>query len=86
MLLYFDFHPLSDVCTLVKSCNQSATCIENDDKTVKCVCPAKENCPSSSRMICASNNKTYDSECLMKIEACKMKLSLKKIHDGPCGT
>jgi coxsackievirus/adenovirus receptor len=74
---------LSDVCTFVKSCKHHAKCVENVDKTLKCICPVK--CPASGRKVCGSNDKTYESECLMKVDACKKKLPLTKKHDGPCG-
>ena len=76
---------LLDVCTLVKSCKNYAKCVANVDKTVKCVCPVEEECPPAARKICASNDRTYESECGMKVEACKKKLPLTKKHEGPCG-
>lgn len=72
-----------DVCTFVKSCKHHAECMPGIDKTVKCVCPVK--CPTSTGKICGSNDRTYESECLMKVEACKKKLPLTKKHDGQCG-
>lgn len=73
------------LCTLVKSCKNHAKCIENSDKTVTCVCPKKEECSRSPGKVCGSDGKTYDSECLLKVEACKKKSPVNMAHDGPCG-
>ena len=52
----------------------------------RCKCPDPENaCYNSDPVpVCGSDDKTYRSECHMKIESCKKRVNLMAIHKDAC--
>lgn len=74
------------------NCRFGATCVENMEKGIQCVCSMK--CPvlkanptdvvATSRVICASDGNTYLSECQMKFFSCRMQRKLIMVHKGKC--
>ena len=71
----------SDKCSSHK-CKTYEQCKIQNDKPV-CVCPT--NCPSTSDPVCASNGKTYSSECHMRVQACNVNTRLTVLRKGKCG-
>ena len=71
---------VTDLCKNVK-CNHGARCEDG-----VCICPA--GCPSVSSTletsVCASDNRTYQTECHMQKAACDHALTLEILHRGPC--
>ncbi|XP_028266804.1 agrin isoform X2 [Parambassis ranga] len=43
-----------------------------------------ESCPPSNEPLCASDGRTYASECAMTSTGLQKGIKLKKIHSGPC--
>ncbi|XP_038596533.1 ovomucoid-like [Tachyglossus aculeatus] len=41
-------------------------------------------CPRNLSPVCGSNNKTYDSECMLCSYNSEFGLNVTKLHDGPC--
>ena len=71
----------TDLCKRVH-CENGARC---DDGV--CVCPT--HCPTvmdTESSICATDGRTYSSECHMQMAACDHALSLQVLHRGPCPT
>ena len=44
-----------------------------------------KGCPFNYELICASNGKSYDNRCLMKVDACETQSNIEFVHYGPCG-
>ena len=36
--------------------------------------------------VCANDSKVYSTECHMRARACKLKVPLGVVKEGPCGT
>lgn len=77
----------ADLCKRVR-CEHGARCEDGI-----CVCPT--NCPSPSEQldtldgdmgICATDGRTYLTECHMQRAACDHGLALQVLHSGPCPT
>ena len=54
-----------------------------NNNAAKCQCPRK--CPSTNNPVCASNGRSYKSECYMRVKACKTKKDLVVVRKGNCG-
>ena len=66
-----------DSCATV-TCRHGARCEHG-----RCVCPQK--CPpESGEAICASDGRTYASECLMRLAACQRSVDLDVVSRAPC--
>jgi len=60
------------------TCRHGARCEHG-----RCVCP--QHCPrESGEAICASDGRTYDSECLMRLAACERSVDLDVVSSSPC--
>ena len=44
-----------------------------------------EDCPVEDAEVCASDNKTYATECHMRVQSCASKIELRVEKEGPCG-
>jgi len=66
-----------DSCATV-TCRHGARCEHG-----RCVCP--QRCaPESGESICASDGRTYASECLMRLAACQRSVDLDVVSRAPC--
>jgi len=66
-----------DSCAGV-TCRHGARCEHG-----RCVCP--QHCPpASGEEICASDGRTYASECLMRLAACQRSVDLDVVSHAPC--
>ena len=70
-----------DACSF-HECKSYQDCVVNNN-AAKCQCPRK--CPSTNKPVCASNGKSYKSECYMRVKACKNKKDLVVVRKGNCG-
>jgi len=70
----------TDSCeTVICRCRHGARCIGHG----RCVCP--QQCPpESGEAVCASDGRTYDSECEMRLAACQRSVDLDVIGRAPC--
>eukprot|EP00795_Rhopilema_esculentum_P016435 gene16435-7846_t len=48
----------------------------------RCTCPLA--CPATTKPVCGSDDKTYDSECSLQSESCILKKLLTVKYTGPC--
>ena len=64
------------------ACTNNTKCEEQADGSTQCVCQSPEDCPDDVEPVCGSNRKTYDNECLFKVEACGTDMTFKQ---GRCG-
>lgn len=74
-------HFFPDPCKFV-ACTNNTKCEEQADGSTQCVCQSPEDCPDDVEPVCGSNRKTYDNECLFKVEACGTDMTFKQ---GRCG-
>ena len=72
---------LLDKC-IDKKCHRYKVCINQPDRRSGCWCPA---CQDVYQPICASDGKTYASECWMVYKSCTYDLELTKTDSKPCG-
>lgn len=64
------------------ACSNNTKCEEQAAGSTQCVCQSPEDCPDDVEPVCGSNRKTYDNECLFKVEACGTDMTFKQ---GRCG-
>jgi len=67
-----------EACAAV-ACRHGARCEHG-----RCVCP--QHCPpdGSGDALCASDGRTYASECLMRLAACQLAVDLDVVGRAPC--
>ncbi|KAG1697912.1 Agrin [Nymphon striatum] len=56
------------------------------DKNRNHVCRCNGMCSKEHNPVCGSDGKTYTNECLMRVEACKTRKSLRTIYKGECSS
>lgn len=71
-----------DACSGVE-CELFGKCQVKNGKP-KCVCPLAENCSPSGAPVCATNGKSYDNECLMKVDSCTKRRGIFVVSNGTC--
>ena len=71
-----------DPCEKV-TCNYNAVCSRQSDLSHECVCPVCSRV--SFEPVCASNGRTYSSECHMKQDSCNLRENLVLLKRAPCG-
>ena len=69
----------ADSCaTVICRCRHGARCEHG-----RCVCP--QQCPpESGEAVCASDGRSYDSECEMRLAACQRSVDLDVVSRAPC--
>jgi hypothetical protein len=72
----------TDPCDGVE-CPASQICQLDDHRNPICRCNAV--CNQDFKPVCGSDGKTYTNECILRVEACKSRRSLRIIHSGICG-
>ncbi|XP_066547264.1 agrin isoform X2 [Amia ocellicauda] len=74
---------LKDPCSEV-DCSYGSTCIQSSDgQSAKCMCPLScEQQPE--HLVCGSDGKDYDNECVLNKHACDLQRNIRKQHDGSC--
>ncbi|KAK0395945.1 hypothetical protein QR680_001503 [Steinernema hermaphroditum] len=70
-----------DPCKTVH-CPKGTVCKLNPNREPECRC--SEQCSMDYSPVCASNGKTYENECLMKVAACKLDSTLRIYKKGKC--
>ncbi|CAL4097374.1 unnamed protein product, partial [Meganyctiphanes norvegica] len=70
-----------DPCSTVV-CPERQSCQLDDDREPVCRC--NDVCTSHYDPVCATDGNTYTNECIMKVEACKVKQSMSIIYKGSC--
>lgn len=70
-----------DPCYGMK-CPDSQICQIDDQRNPVCKCNAA--CGTEFEPVCASNGKSYANECILRLEACKTRKSLRILHQGVC--
>ncbi|XP_054168676.1 agrin-like isoform X2 [Oppia nitens] len=70
-----------DPCDGVE-CPASQICQLDDQRNPICRCNAI--CNQDFKPVCGSDGKTYTNECILRVEACKTRRSLRIIHTGVC--
>ena len=66
-------------CTNYK-CEYGGVCVERQGRPV-CECP---DCPSQRDPVCGDNGLSYDNECLLKAEACRLRRLITMQYKGKC--
>ncbi|TMS35812.1 hypothetical protein L596_003127 [Steinernema carpocapsae] len=70
-----------DPCKNVR-CPKGTVCKLNENRKGECRC--SEQCTMDYSPICATNGKTYENECLMKVAACKLESEIQFFKKGRC--
>lgn len=71
-----------DKCNSVM-CQGDMQCVVNSSNEAVCKCVSCDGIDVEP--VCASNGKTFTSECSMKEFSCERQLGLKVSSEGPCG-
>ena len=62
-----------EICVDVSAnCSVAQSCNVNRDGKGECSCLGKSACPSTLFPVCATDTKTYNNQCLMKIAGCEI--------------
>ena len=75
--------PPANPCASVDCSSKPYSSCRSDNGKAVCVCV--ETCPSTVEPVCASDNNTYNNECLMKREACRINAMITVHRKGHCG-
>ncbi|RMX61254.1 hypothetical protein pdam_00007371 [Pocillopora damicornis] len=66
-----------------KKCSSPfSRCVKHKGNEEKCECI--QECPKAVKQVCASDNVTYDNECLLKKTACEKEEELTLVKNGAC--
>jgi len=72
-------------------CPYLQLCIISSDGLPTCVCdfncsatPSPAPAPSSASVVCGSNGQTYESECQLKLTACRLQTPITVASQGNC--
>lgn len=72
---------LGDPCLATK-CDYFGKCVHFNNGTTKCVCETE--CPEDYSPVCASDGKTYENNCRMKAESCRVMQAIGVSKLGIC--
>ncbi|XP_022255732.1 agrin-like isoform X2 [Limulus polyphemus] len=75
------FQGRCDPCLGVE-CPSNQVCQLDDNRNAICRCNAI--CSRDFRPVCGSDGKTYTNECILRVEACKSRRSLRTIYMDKC--
>ncbi|CAL8148206.1 unnamed protein product [Orchesella dallaii] len=64
-------------------CTYGAEC-EQDGERAGCVCNIACSDVTENEEVCASDGRTYDSDCLVTLESCQAQKPIWVVHKGPC--
>ena len=64
-------------------CDPGEECRINEFGVASCQC--RDVCEAVVRPVCASDGRTYDSECDLRLEACRAKKRINVAYFGLCG-
>ncbi|XP_054715535.1 agrin-like [Uloborus diversus] len=56
------------------------------DENRNAVCRCNDVCSAEYRPVCGSDGKTYDNECVLRVEACKLQKNIRVIYSGDCSS
>lgn len=76
------FQGACDPCESI-DCQANQICQLDDTRNAICRCNAV--CQRDFKPVCASDGKSYINECILRVEACKAKKSLRILYNGECG-
>jgi coxsackievirus/adenovirus receptor len=72
-----------DPCA-TQPCNEGGVC--QLDARRQPICRCSTICNLEFKPVCASDGRTYANQCIMEVEGCKAKKSLRMIYKGECSS
>ena len=75
------FHIDVNPCDMALCSNRYHTCEVEDGQPV---CKCERVCPKIYSPVCGSDNKTYSTECMMKMLTCEANKDVTVKHQGKC--
>ncbi|CAB3372768.1 Hypothetical predicted protein [Cloeon dipterum] len=65
-------------------CSFGSKCVKDKDGEMNCQCPEQCTAVGLDRPVCGSDGRSYVSECVLKMTACRRQEQIKVVHQREC--